>query len=192
MAQPHPDTSGCHPEFAPGCRANAWDSSVKASGAGSLRFDIRSQTGQGAGGNVVVNFSNDNSVQFGANQEFWLQWRQRFDPYIIDHNYAETSGSGEWKQVIIAQGDRTLADGSVLQGYACSENQLVIENIAGVGLPAGLHRVRPVHELRAGARHQQHAARPSSPGRTPRAAPASSIRATWIPPAACATTRTSG
>ena len=84
-----------------------------------------------------MNFSSDNSVQFGANEEFWLQWRQRFDPYIIDHRYLETSGSGEWKQVIIAQGDRTLANGSVLQGYACSENQLVIENIAGVGFPQG-------------------------------------------------------
>ena len=131
------DTDGCLAAYAPGCRANAWDSSVKASGAGSVRFDIRSQTGQGAGGNVVVNFSPDNSVQFGANEEFWLQWRQRFDAYMIDHDYAESGGSGEWKQVIIAQGDRTLANGSVLQGYACSEAQLVIQNVGGRDFPSG-------------------------------------------------------
>ena len=133
------DTSGCHAENAPGCRANAWDPNVKASGAGSVRFDIRSKTSQGGGGNVVVNFSSDNSVQFGANDEFWLQWRQRFDPFIIEHVYHETGGgSGNgWKQIIIAQGDRTLPSGSILDGYACSEAQLVIENTGNRGFPSG-------------------------------------------------------
>lgn len=105
-------------------RANAWDQTVKASGAGAVRFDIRSQSGQGAVGNIVVDFNK----HYGANSEFWLQWRQRFDAYVIDHNYAETAGSGEWKQIILAQGNKRYADGSTLLGYACSENQYVMNN----------------------------------------------------------------
>jgi hypothetical protein len=129
------DSSSCRPEYAPGCRANAWDQAMKASGAGSVRFDILSNTGQGGGGNLAINFTEDLSVQFGENDEFWLQWRQRFDPYMIEHNYAETSGNGEWKQVIMAQGDRRRADGSVLVANACSENQLVVNNSSGRRYP---------------------------------------------------------
>jgi len=131
------DTSGCNPSYAPGCRENAWDSAVKASGAGSLRFDIRSQTGEGDAGNIAINFSDDNSVQFGANEEFWVQWRQRFDSYMIDHDYRETSGNGAWKQIILAQGDRTLANGSILKGYSCSEAEIVVGNLGGAGFPGG-------------------------------------------------------
>jgi hypothetical protein len=129
------DKSGCQAAYAPGCRANAWDQSVKASGAGSVRFDINSQTGEGAAGNLAVNFSDDLQTQFGANEEFWLQWRQRFDDYVISHDYRETSGNGAWKQIILAQGDRATPDG-VLYGYSCSEAELVVVNISGKGYPA--------------------------------------------------------
>lgn len=104
-------------------RNNAYDTNIKASGGGSLRFDIKSQTPQGSAGNWVLNFSEDYSVQFGENEEFWIQWRQRFDPFVIEHNYANTSGSGEWKQIIIAQGDT-----DAYLGYACGENQIVVQN----------------------------------------------------------------
>lgn len=104
-------------------RDNAWDQSVRASGAGALRFDIKSRSGEGSGGNCVLNFSSDLSVQFGANEEFWIQWRQRFDAFVIDHDYRNTDGSGEWKQVIIAQGDTPA-----VKANACTEAELVIQN----------------------------------------------------------------
>ena len=157
-----------------------------------MRFDIRSQTGQGGGGNIVVNFSDDLRRSSGANEEFWLQWRQRFDPYVIDHDYRETGGSGEWKQVIIAQGDRTLANGSVLQGYACSEAQLVIENIGGADFPQGyIECGRYLNfEQTPGRQHSGSTVitRQNATGNHLRLLP----RAAWIPPAACATTPTSG
>ncbi len=132
------DKEGCSADYAPGCRANAWDSGIKASGAGSVRFDIRSNTGQGGGGNIVVNFSEDLQTQFGANEEFWLQWRQRFDPYVIEHDYEEIGGGGggEWKQVIIAQGNRRLANGRVLLANACSEAQIVVVNAGNRDFPS--------------------------------------------------------
>jgi len=123
------DRSNCNPDYKPGCRSNAWDRDVKASGAGSVRFDILSNSASGSAGQLAVNFTEDYSRQFGANGEFWLQWRQRFDRYMIEHDYRERSGSGgEWKQVIIAQGDRRRADGSVLVANACSEAQIVVVN----------------------------------------------------------------
>lgn len=130
------DTTGCKAEYAPGCRANAWDPKVKASGAGSVRFDIRSNTGQGAVGELAINFSDDYSVQFGANDEFWVQWRQRFDDFVISHDYREIGGpGGEWKQIILSQGDRRLPDGSVLAGYSCSEIELVVGNAGARDYP---------------------------------------------------------
>src|SRR5215831_323008 len=113
-------------------RDNAWDSTVKSSGAGSLRFDIKSQTYDAAAGSWATNFSNDKSIQFGANQEFWVQWRQRFDPYVINHVYQHTDGNGEWKQIIIAQGDTPK-----VEGWACSENQIVIQHVGDRRYPSG-------------------------------------------------------
>jgi hypothetical protein len=129
------DNSYCLPEYAPGCRANAWDQAVKASGAGAVRFDIRSNSGAGTAGQLAVNFSEDYTVQFGANQEFWVQWRQRFDDFVISHEYRETAGSGDWKQIILAQGDRRRADGSVIQGYSCSEFELSVGNVSARDYP---------------------------------------------------------
>lgn len=110
---------------------NAYDETVKASGGGSLRFDVLSQTGEGGGGNWVMNFSEDFSVQFGANEEFWVQWRQRFDPFIIEHDYRETSGWGEWKQVIISQGDT-----NAYTAYACTEREIVVQNQSNRDYPS--------------------------------------------------------
>lgn len=113
-------------------RDNAWDQSVKASGAGAFRFDIKSRSGEGSGGNCVINFSPDLSVQFGANEEFWIQWRQRFDAFVISHDYRNTDGSGEWKQVIIAQGDTPA-----VKANACTEAELVIQNQGNRDYPSG-------------------------------------------------------
>jgi hypothetical protein len=112
-------------------RDNAWDTTVKASGAGSLRFDIKSNTGEGSAGSWWMNFSPDMSVQFGANEEFWIQWRQRFDTFVIDHDYQNTSGSGDWKQIIIGQGDTPT-----VQAYSCTENEIVMGKSGSHKYPA--------------------------------------------------------
>ena len=130
------DNSGCRPEYAPGCRSNAWDQVTRASGAGAVRFDILSSSSANGAGQLAVNFSEDYATQFGSNESFYIQWRQRFDRYLIEHNYLERSGNGgEWKQVIIGQGDRRRADGSRLIANSCTEGELTMANLWGRRYP---------------------------------------------------------
>lgn len=110
-----------------GCRDNAWDSKIRSSGKGSVRFDILSQTYQGSGGNIVIPFGDDESSHFGANSEFWVSWRQRMDKRFIDGYKAQGGGFANAKQVIIAQGDVRASDGQkTISANACSEAQVVI------------------------------------------------------------------
>jgi hypothetical protein len=96
------------------------DTAVKASGAGSLMLTIPGNTGANSGGSYFTNFSNDNSVQFGENSEFFVQWRQRFTPEFLNTEY--TSGGG-WKQVIIGTGDQP---GQLFS--SCSALETVVQN----------------------------------------------------------------
>jgi len=118
-------------------RDNAWDTTVKASGAGSLRFDIVAGRGEGGGGNWALNFSEDLKTQFGENEQFFIQWRERFDDYTITHKFLDTAGGtdGGWKMILIGQGDQS--DGTV--SWACPENQLAMNNGKYVGYPAMFH-----------------------------------------------------
>lgn len=131
------DRDKCNPDYQKntgafakaGCRNNAWDSRVRASGAGSVRFDILSQTHQGAGGSMAIPFGDFSTHQFGANSEFWVSWRQRMDARYIA-GYKAAGGGGRFanaKQVIIAQGDMPAGDGKkVIPGNACSEAEVVV------------------------------------------------------------------
>ena len=131
------DRDKCNPDYQKstgafskaGCRNNAWDSRVRASGAGSVRFDILSQTHQGAGGSMAIPFGDFATHQFGANSEFWVSWRQRMDARYIA-GYKASGGGGRYanaKQVIIAQGDMPAGDGKkVISGNACSEAEVVV------------------------------------------------------------------
>jgi hypothetical protein len=82
------------------------DSAHFASGngtsSGSLMFTIPAQSGADSSGAFFTNFAPDDSVQFGANADFYVQWRQMFDPVFITAQFAGGSG---WKQVDISQGD---------------------------------------------------------------------------------------
>src|SRR5580765_4505567 len=60
---------------------------VKASGSGSLRFEIPSNTGSDTSGSFWQNFSDDLSIQFGEGEEFYVQWRQRFSREFLDTVY---------------------------------------------------------------------------------------------------------
>jgi len=93
---------------------------IKASGAGSLRFEIPSNTGADTSGSFWQNFSDDLSVQFGEGEEFYVQWRQRFSKEFLDTFY---EGGGGWKQGIIGEGDRP---GKTV--YSCTELEIVVQN----------------------------------------------------------------
>src|SRR2546427_2255678 len=76
---------------------------IKASGTGSLRFEIPTNTGSDTSGSFWQDFSDDLSVQFGEGEEFYVQWRQRFSPELLKTFFQDGAG---WKQVIVGQGDR--------------------------------------------------------------------------------------
>jgi hypothetical protein len=84
------------------------DSTVAASGTGSLRFDIRSQSFPNA--QWFANFSPDLSVRFGENTKFYVQWRQRFNQAFVDTVFTEADGSnqGGIKQFIVGPGDTAM------------------------------------------------------------------------------------
>jgi hypothetical protein len=126
-----------YPSRAADPRDNAWDTNVKASGNGSLRFDIVAGRGEGGGGNWALNFSEDLQAQFGENQEFYIQWRQRFDDYTLAHKFLDNAGGtdGGWKMILIGQGDQP--DGTV--SWACPENQLAMNNGKYIGYPSMFH-----------------------------------------------------
>jgi hypothetical protein len=77
-------------------------SDVKASGAGSLRFEIPSNSPADTSGSMWLNFMDYQSVQFGEGQEFFVQWRQRLTQDML----RDFLGGGGWKQVIIGEGDQ--------------------------------------------------------------------------------------
>ncbi len=93
---------------------------VKASGAGSLRFEIPSNTPADTSGSYWQNFSDDLSVQFGEGEEFFVQWRQRFSPELLGTRYR---GGGGWKQAVIGEGDRPD-----VKIYSCTQLEIVTQN----------------------------------------------------------------
>jgi hypothetical protein len=103
-----------------GTVAPVLDTSVRASGASSLKFTIPSNSGAGASGSYFTNFSPDLSVQFGGNEEFYIQWRQRFSAEFLATRF---DGGGGWKHVIIGTGDQPS------QLYAsCTALETVVQN----------------------------------------------------------------
>lgn len=108
------------------------DTDVRASGDGSLRFEIPSNTGADTSGSFWQNFSDDLTVQFGEGEEFYVQWRQRFSPEFVSTAY---EGGGGWKQVIIGEGDRP--DGSI--AYSCTTLEVVTVNGYHRGFPSMYH-----------------------------------------------------
>lgn len=104
----------------PGAATPALDDSQRASGASSLLFVIPSQSPANTSGSYFTNFSDDYSVQFGAGDTFFVQWRQRFSTELLARDYL---GGGGWKQVIIGTGNKP---GQVY--YSCTDLEVVTVN----------------------------------------------------------------
>jgi hypothetical protein len=103
------------------------DSSMRASGTGSLKFTIPSNSGANSSGSYFTNFSADLQTQFGENREFFVQWRQRFSPEFLSTLY---QGGGGWKQVIIGTGDVPGTPYS-----SCTALETVVQNTVHRGFP---------------------------------------------------------
>lgn len=84
------------------------DNAVSASGGGSLRFDVPPRSSANAAGTWYANFSQDLATQFGENSEFYVQWRQRFSPAMVDTFFRQVGGklATGIKQLIVTAGDQ--------------------------------------------------------------------------------------
>lgn len=77
------------------------DTTVSASGGGSLKFVIPANSGQNSSGS----WSDSLGAAFPPGTTFFVQYRQRFSPEFINTNY---NGNG-WKQSIFHMGGSTCA-----------------------------------------------------------------------------------
>lgn len=80
----------------------ALDNSVKASGQGSLRFEVPSHSGQNSSGAWTSSLG----ASFGQGQTFYVQYRQRFSAELLKSKY---EGGEGWKQSIFHMAGKTCA-----------------------------------------------------------------------------------
>jgi hypothetical protein len=115
------------------------DPNVSASGKGSLKFTVPALSSANTSGNYSTDFSDDFSVQFDSlvngdpkskENEFYVQWRQRFSPEML----VPFQDSNGFKQVIIGEGDRP---GHV--SHSCTDIELVVEDSNQFGIPRMYH-----------------------------------------------------
>jgi hypothetical protein len=79
-----------------------FDPAIKASGNGSLRFEIPTRTGANGAGFWRQAFGRS----FGRESTFYVQFRQRFSKEMLKNNWGDTT----WKQVIFHNGPSTCDD----------------------------------------------------------------------------------
>lgn len=103
------------------------DTSMKASGAGSLRFDIMPKLGANTSGSFPLDFPK----QFDTGEEFYVQWRQRFDQEMITRVFRGGEG---WKQAIIGGDGRDARS-----ARSCTPNEIVLQNSYHRGFPQIYH-----------------------------------------------------
>jgi hypothetical protein len=109
------------------------DISTYASGGGSMKFTIPVTGGAGSSGQWYGNFSPDLSVQFGADSDFYIQWRQRFSPEYLSQLY----GGDGWKMIDISAGDNpgcTTSDNTNCNS-SCTDIEIVTINSNYHGYP---------------------------------------------------------
>jgi hypothetical protein len=95
------------------------DTTVHPGTGGSLRVTL--QAADPAiidGGAWVTNFSNDLQTRYNAGDEFFVQWRQRFDAGMLGPN---RDFYGSWKQVVLSSGDVDYTLGGIAGSCRCCE-----------------------------------------------------------------------
>lgn len=93
--------AGLYPA-ADGVVRGTMDASIKASGKGSLRFEIPSRSPANAAGSWRQSMGRE----FGEGSTFYVQFRQRFSKEMLKNDWGETS----WKQVIFHNAAASCAD----------------------------------------------------------------------------------
>ena len=138
----------------------SFDDKVKTSGSGALKFTIPTRSGADAAGYCQINFTPDNSVQFGEGDTFFVQFRLRLsctllfkdcDPespgYKTERRVYRGAGKGgtSFKVSIINDGDHPDLPFPV---NSCTAQHLVLVQGRN-GIVAGYHSCGPYdgHEV---------------------------------------------
>ena len=116
------------------------DSTIKTSGAGSMRMRIPSNSPANTSGGFRLNLTPNTTHggkdpaypdRFGEGEEFYVQWRQRFSQDFVTRHYL---GAGGWKQAIVGVGDRPGHRAS-----SCTDLGIVTQNTWHRGFPQMYH-----------------------------------------------------
>jgi hypothetical protein len=107
------------------------DTSVHpATSGGSMRVTMDSTR---SGGLWTCNFSDDLQTRFNLGDEFFVQWRQRFNAAMLGPNVDQY---GPWKQCLVSTGDTAYTVGGV--AGSCQEIEMCVESYAmSLTLPSG-------------------------------------------------------
>jgi hypothetical protein len=125
------------------------DETIRASGSGSVRFAVPGNSGAGAAGYCQINFTPDNSVQFGEGETFFVQYRVRLscEMLYIDCDPKSAAYKKERRQFQVTQGQRAFKLSIVNAGdhaqleypvSACTRQQLVLL-VQSDGAVSGFH-----------------------------------------------------
>jgi hypothetical protein len=122
---------------------------VVGDGTGSLQFTVPSQSGADTSGSFSLDFADNLSQQFGEGQEFFLQYRVRYNDVMINTNF---TGSNGFKMHITGEGDRppSPAEPSGFTAFSCTTLELPLQNIEQVGFPRAYHSCGTFQELQVG------------------------------------------
>lgn len=94
-----------------------FDTNTKASGVGSLRLDVLSKSSSNGPGDWRQLFGQD----FGQNSTFYVQFRQRFSPEMLNINWYGLMGT-TWKQnIIYNMGAPSCVDFSLVTAQSYNE-----------------------------------------------------------------------
>jgi hypothetical protein len=107
------------------------DTSVHpVSSGGSMRVTMDATR---SGGLWTCNFSDDLQTRFNLGDEFFVQWRQRFNAAMLGPNVDQY---GPWKQCLVSAGDTSYTVGGV--AGSCQEIEMCVESYAmSLTLPSG-------------------------------------------------------
>ena len=114
-------------------------SDVVGDGAGALRFTVPSQSGPDTSGSFSLNFSDDLSRQFGEGEEFYLQYKVRYNDVMVNTRF---DGSDGFKMHIAGEGDRPD-----FTAFSCTTLELPLQNIQQFGFPRAYHSCNLFREL---------------------------------------------
>jgi len=96
-------------------------------GGGSLKFTVPGLSGANAGGEWWGNFSTDLLTRFGANSEFWVQWRERKNSAMCTVDLTDPGGSTGIKTLILGHQNGTDANpGAANPDVAISSDHMKI------------------------------------------------------------------